>query len=52
MDAHGPCTYRRWDHVPKRSKHILLTGYISPEPSFYIMNAELSAVKVSVPRTA
>jgi hypothetical protein len=40
--------YRRWDQVCRRSKHSLSTGHIHSEPSFMIMNAELSPVKVSV----
>jgi hypothetical protein len=46
-----PQTYRRWDQVPKRSKNPMLTGHTRREPSSIIMNAELSAVKVSVPST-
>jgi hypothetical protein len=34
------------------SKHPLSTGHTRREPSSMIMNAELSAVKVSVPSTA
>jgi hypothetical protein len=41
-----PRTYRRWDQVPRRSKHTLLTDHTCREPSSMIMNAELSAVKV------
>jgi hypothetical protein len=46
-----PQIYRRWDQVPRRSKHPLSTGHTRREPSSMIMNAELSAVKVSVPST-
>jgi hypothetical protein len=46
-----PPTYRRWDQVTKSSKHPLSTGYTCREPSFMIMNAELSAANVSVPST-
>jgi hypothetical protein len=46
-----PRIYRRWDQVPRRSKHPLSTGHACHEPSFMIMNAALSAVKVSVPST-
>jgi hypothetical protein len=35
--------------VPRTSKHPLSTGHTRRKPSFMIMNAELSAVKVSVP---
>ena len=45
-----PRIYRRWDQVPRRSKHPLLTGHTRREPRSTIVNAELSAVKVSVPR--
>jgi hypothetical protein len=41
--------YRRWDQMPRRSKHPLSTGRTRREPSSIIVNAELSAVKVSVP---
>jgi hypothetical protein len=44
-----PRTYRSWDKLLRRSKHLLSTGHTHREPSFMIMNAELSAVKVSVP---
>jgi hypothetical protein len=44
-----PRIYRRWDQVPRGSKHPLLTGHTRREPSFKIMNAELFAVKSSVP---
>jgi hypothetical protein len=37
--------------LPKSSKHPLSTGHTRYEPSFTIMNAVLSAVKVSVPST-
>jgi hypothetical protein len=47
-----PQTYRWWDNVPRRSKHPLPTGHTSRELSFMIMNAELSAVKFTVPSTA
>jgi hypothetical protein len=40
--------YRRWDQVPRRSKHPLPTGRTRREPSSIIVNAESSAVKVSV----
>jgi hypothetical protein len=43
-----PRIYRRWDQVPRRSKHPLLFDHTRCEPSSMIMNAELSAVKVSV----
>jgi hypothetical protein len=42
-----PKTYRRWDHVSRRSKRSLPMGHNRHESSFMIMNAELSAVKVS-----
>ena len=42
-----PRIYRRWDQVPRRSKHLLLINRTRREPSSMIMNAELSAVKVS-----
>jgi hypothetical protein len=42
---------RRWDRVPRRNKRSLSTGHTRREPSFMIMNAELSAVKVSVSST-
>jgi hypothetical protein len=45
-----PRIYRRWDQVP-RSKHPLLIDHTRREPSSMIMNAELSAVKVSVSST-
>jgi hypothetical protein len=44
-----PRTYLRWDQVPMRSKHSMSTGHVRHEPSSMIINAELSAVKVSVP---
>jgi hypothetical protein len=34
--------YRRWDQVPRSSKHPLSTGHTRREPSSMIMNAELS----------
>jgi hypothetical protein len=43
--------YRRWDQVSRRSKHPLPTDRTRREPSFIIVNAELSAVKVSVSST-
>ena len=44
-------TYRRLDQVHRRSKHPLSTGQTRREPGSMIMNAELSAVKVSVSNT-
>jgi hypothetical protein len=38
----------RWDQVPRRSKHPLPTDHTHREPRFMIINADLSAVKVSV----
>jgi hypothetical protein len=38
----------RYDQVPRRSKHPLPIGRTRREPSSIIVNAELSAVKVSV----
>jgi hypothetical protein len=46
-----PRIYRRWDQVPRRSKHPLLIDHTRREPSSMIMNAELSAVKVRMPST-
>jgi hypothetical protein len=46
-----PRIYWRWDQVPTRSKHPLLIDHTRREPSSMIMNAELSAVKVSVSST-
>jgi hypothetical protein len=46
-----PRIYRRWDQMPRRSKHPLLIDHTRREPSFIIMNAELSAVKVNVSST-
>jgi hypothetical protein len=46
-----PRIYRRWDQVPRRSTHPLLIDHTRREPSSMIMNAELSAVKISVPST-
>jgi hypothetical protein len=46
--TNDPRKYRRWDQVPRRSKHPLPTGHTRREPSSIIVNAELSAVKVSV----
>jgi hypothetical protein len=46
-----PRIYRRKDQVPRRSKHLLLIDHTRREPSSMIMNAELSAVKVSVSST-
>jgi hypothetical protein len=46
-----PRICRRWDQVPRRSKHPLLIDHIRRELSSMIMNAELSAVKVSVSST-
>jgi hypothetical protein len=43
-----PRKYRRWNQVPRRSKHPLPTGHTRREPSSIIVNADLSAVKVSV----
>ena len=43
-----PRIYRRWDQVPRRSKHPLLIDHTRREPSSMIMNAELSAVSKSV----
>jgi hypothetical protein len=40
----APRTCWRWDQVPRRSMHPLLTGHTRHEPSSMIMNAELSAV--------
>jgi hypothetical protein len=39
-----PRTCRRWDQVPRRSKHPLSTGHPRRESSSMIMNVELSAV--------
>jgi hypothetical protein len=39
-------TYWWWDQVPWRSEHPLPTGHIHREPSFQIMNADLSAIKL------
>jgi hypothetical protein len=44
-----PRKYWRWDQVPRRSKHPLPTGHTRCEPNSIIVNAELSAVRVSVP---
>jgi hypothetical protein len=46
-----PRIYRRWDQVPRRSKHPMLIDHTRREPSSMIMNAELSAVKVRVSST-
>jgi hypothetical protein len=46
-----PRINRGWNQVPRRSKHPLSTGHTRRDPSFVIMHAELSAVKVSVPST-
>jgi hypothetical protein len=46
-----PRIYRRWDQVPRKSKHPLLIYHTRREPSSMIMNAELSAVKVCVSST-
>jgi hypothetical protein len=46
-----PRIYRRWDQVLRRSKHPLLIDHTRREPSFMIMNAELSAEKASVSST-
>jgi hypothetical protein len=46
-----PRIYRRWDQVPRRTKHPLLIDHTRRKPSSMIMNAELSAVKVSMPST-
>jgi hypothetical protein len=43
--------YWRWDQVLRRSEHPLLIDHTHREPSPMIRNAELSAVKVSVPST-
>jgi hypothetical protein len=43
-----PRIYRRWDQLPRRSKHPLPTGRTRREPSSIIVNVELSAVKVSL----
>jgi hypothetical protein len=42
-----PQIYRRWDQMSRRSKHPLLIGHTRREPSFLIMNAKLSTIKVS-----
>jgi hypothetical protein len=44
-----PRKYRRWDQVPRRSKHPLPTARTLRGPSSIIVNADSSAVKVSVP---
>jgi hypothetical protein len=46
-----PRINRRWDQVPRRSKHPLLIDHTRRELSSMIMNAELSAVKVNVSST-
>jgi hypothetical protein len=46
-----PRIYQRWGQVPRRSKHPLLIDHTRRKPSSMIMNAELSAVKISVPST-
>jgi hypothetical protein len=46
-----PRIYRRRGQVPRWSKHPLLIDYTGHEPISMIMNAELSAVRVSVPST-
>jgi hypothetical protein len=46
-----PRIYQTWDQVPRRSKHPLLIDHTRREPSSMIMNAEFSAVKVSVSST-
>jgi hypothetical protein len=38
-----PWKYRRWDQVPRRSKHPVLIDHTHREPSSMIMNVELSA---------
>ena len=43
-----PRIYRRWDQVPRRSKHSLLIDHTRLEPSSMIMNAELSVLSKSV----
>jgi hypothetical protein len=43
-----PWQHQRWDQVHRRSKHPLSTGHTRCEPSFMIMNAAASAVKVNV----
>jgi hypothetical protein len=43
-----PWKYRRWDQMSRRNEHLLPTGRNRREPSSIIVNAELSAVKVSV----
>jgi hypothetical protein len=43
-----PQIYRRWDQVPRRSKHHLLIDHTCRESSSMTLNAELSAVKISV----
>ena len=56
-----PWTYQRWNQVPRRSKHPLLTGYTHREPYLHIRLslikyiqirlAEQTAVKVSVSKS-
>jgi hypothetical protein len=46
-----PRIYRRCNQVPRRSKHPLLIDHTRREPISMIMNAELSAVRVSVSST-
>jgi hypothetical protein len=46
-----PLIYQRWDQVPRKSKHHLLTSHTHSEPSSMIMNSELSAVIIRVPST-
>jgi hypothetical protein len=46
-----PQIYRGWDQVPWRSKYPLLIDHNRLEPGSMTMNAELSAVKISVSST-
>jgi hypothetical protein len=52
MGEHVPPDIPDADQVLRMCKHPLLTVHTRRELGFLIMNAELSAVKVSVPRTA
>jgi hypothetical protein len=44
-----PWKHQRWGQVLRRSNHPVSTCHTCHEPSFMIMNADLSAVKVNVP---
>jgi hypothetical protein len=43
-----PRIHRRWDQVPRRSKHPLLIDHTRREPSSMILNAELGSIAMYI----